>query len=1209
MFRSTRTGTVFVAASNAEQISQTETDFLCDGTDDDVEIQAAVDSLPDGGGAVILSEGLYTLSAVVTRSIDNVTILGMGMGTRLVNNASDNIFSDGGQAGWAFLEFDVDAGDLTDSGAGVVNDYWLDGSRQGAGGVSHVEDHDHDGSPTQQLDEANTHQNPTATAHHSNANDHVSGSDTNDHADVLIAHNIDDAAHDTDATGTELNELTDASETILHSHAGGATGSAFTTFTYVVDPLAGEGSTVTLTSGDTYDTYQTVQAAIAAGDTAGGDFSIYVVKGVFNETITFPDTIDATVTLVGAGQDLTFIGPTGAGSSDGLVTDDTLLTLYVSNLTLRANDDEKSATGTEKGRFSFDHVTFELACTLDNDGGTYTSCIFEGGYDITNLIAPINIRLTDCWFTGGSSGNFGWTQSFSRHWFVNCRFDTDVEIAITAEATDIYWIGCNFGVGNIAPGDFKFWFNRTTGILDMTFIGCMFPSPDTTNGMFHILACAADSLLKFTGNKFLREGSETNPHVKSDDVDLRVVSSGNFFDDGEAYPVYLGAFKDSSFGPEAPSDFDINISGSSSNNVYYGTKASLTGEVGTLKIFDIVAHDTTGTGAELTTLTDGSNADSLHVHAVGDGAGVQTYTYVVDANASDDLGQTITLSGGSTSILYQVIGTAITAAEIAGGKISIYVTPGTYAEDLTIDGFGSNDDLTIIGAGRDQTFIGLNAADTAAAITYNDSNDIFLKDLTLLGGTSSGFSLLTGTANSSVHCDNVTFEEDVKGDFTISSFRGCIFTSSYTLDTGFESTSVFFNDCVFDGESLWANGFINTSTFTNCRWSATGKITCTNANINDTHFVGCDMRITNDNWLHVDSAIAQLQGITFTGCNFSTPQSTGTIYIETMQATNGTSMLFSACTFITSGNSPQIQSDDTDFNVSIIGCDFISNANPVVVGSFTDSTFGPNSPPDFDIDVTAGGGGNVYRGTKEFLTGKVGTIAFDNRHDDNNVSLIEDFDTYTAFPATAAEHPWTLLSGSDGSADDPVIVAAKGTGHAQLVTGAAASYVMSTDGSQIVGSNPWSADMGTLVMEVRLKAAAITALQMCVGFTDIASLEMPVTISGTTITTVADNVVCAVFDNNQTTDQWYFVGSASTTDATGNAITGVPPVAATFEVIRIEIDGLNDARLYLDGVLEGTLTANAVTAATSIFPTVAITGGDATQTIDIDYIRVWATRP
>ena len=52
--------------------------------------------------------------------------------------------------------------------------------------------------------------NVTAGQHHDNATDH---------ANALIAHNINDAAHDTGATGAELDTLTDASDAdALHTH-------------------------------------------------------------------------------------------------------------------------------------------------------------------------------------------------------------------------------------------------------------------------------------------------------------------------------------------------------------------------------------------------------------------------------------------------------------------------------------------------------------------------------------------------------------------------------------------------------------------------------------------------------------------------------------------------------------------------------------------------------------------------------------------------------------------------------------------------------------------------------------------------------------------------------------------------------------------------------------------------------------------------------
>ena len=91
--------------------------YLCDGTADDVQIQAAVDALPVTGGKVVLSDGNYTLAATVSRAIDDITIMGMGRGTYLANDASTALISAGSQDGWLFEDFETDAGGLTTSSA------------------------------------------------------------------------------------------------------------------------------------------------------------------------------------------------------------------------------------------------------------------------------------------------------------------------------------------------------------------------------------------------------------------------------------------------------------------------------------------------------------------------------------------------------------------------------------------------------------------------------------------------------------------------------------------------------------------------------------------------------------------------------------------------------------------------------------------------------------------------------------------------------------------------------------------------------------------------------------------------------------------------------------------------------------------------------------------------------------------------------------
>jgi Right handed beta helix region len=61
-------------------------DFVTDGTDDNVEIQAAIDAVvAAGGGTVFIKAGTYSLSASLTLTASNVRIIGEGMGvTNLV---------------------------------------------------------------------------------------------------------------------------------------------------------------------------------------------------------------------------------------------------------------------------------------------------------------------------------------------------------------------------------------------------------------------------------------------------------------------------------------------------------------------------------------------------------------------------------------------------------------------------------------------------------------------------------------------------------------------------------------------------------------------------------------------------------------------------------------------------------------------------------------------------------------------------------------------------------------------------------------------------------------------------------------------------------------------------------------------------------------------------------------------------------------------
>jgi parallel beta-helix repeat protein len=80
-----RTATIVVAASDSSAAGKAQADYVCDGSDDQVEIQAAIDALPSTGGIIQLSEGTFNLASVdgdhsIDLSRDNVIFRGSGMG-------------------------------------------------------------------------------------------------------------------------------------------------------------------------------------------------------------------------------------------------------------------------------------------------------------------------------------------------------------------------------------------------------------------------------------------------------------------------------------------------------------------------------------------------------------------------------------------------------------------------------------------------------------------------------------------------------------------------------------------------------------------------------------------------------------------------------------------------------------------------------------------------------------------------------------------------------------------------------------------------------------------------------------------------------------------------------------------------------------------------------------------------------------------------
>jgi len=92
-------------------------DYTFDGVDDNEQFQAALDALPATGGRLVVVSAVQINFAVgmaatgVTRPIDNVTIEGAGAGTYFVRNATNYLFTAGGD-GWHFSDLRTDAGGI-----------------------------------------------------------------------------------------------------------------------------------------------------------------------------------------------------------------------------------------------------------------------------------------------------------------------------------------------------------------------------------------------------------------------------------------------------------------------------------------------------------------------------------------------------------------------------------------------------------------------------------------------------------------------------------------------------------------------------------------------------------------------------------------------------------------------------------------------------------------------------------------------------------------------------------------------------------------------------------------------------------------------------------------------------------------------------------------------------------------------------------------
>lgn len=199
--------------------------------------------------------------------------------------------------------------------------------------------------------------------------------------------------------------------------------------------------------------------------------------------------------------------------------------------------------------------------------------------------------------------------------------------------------------------------------------------------------------------------------------------------------------------------------------------------------------------------------------------------------------------------------------------------------------------------------------------------------------------------------------------------------------------------------------------------------------------------------------------------------------------------------------------------------------------------------------------------------------------------------------------PWGEQHGNDGSVVAPAINA-QSSGVVRMVTGAGAGDTFAANGVHLHSALQWKLNSGNTIFEARVKSDAVTNYMLYVGFTDqIASLEAPMTLSGTTFTTNATDAVGFLFDTAATTDTIRLCGVASDVDAT-HVDSSVVPVLAVYNKYRLEIDSTGLALFYIDDILYGSLPV-AATITVAMTPVIAAMSHTTTvRNVDIDYVYV-----
>jgi len=158
------------------------------------------------------------------------------------------------------------------------------------------------------------------------------------------------------------------------------------------------------------------------------------------------------------------------------------------------------------------------------------------------------------------------------------------------------------------------------------------------------------------------------------------------------------------------------------------------------------------------------------------------------------------------------------------------------------------------------------------------------------------------------------------------------------------------------------------------------------------------------------------------------------------------------------------------------------------------------------------------------------------------------------------------------------------------------------------------AKMAPIVIECRCEMAALSDREIFIGLCGNFDDNQDEVLTGSTGTlTLTETDLCGFFFDSGLTEsvKWYMPYNGGTTTGETDAsdvVSSVTPVAAEFDILRLEVDNNGTARWYINGTLEQT-KAGAISTSVVMSAQIAVVyTATSVATLDVDYFYISANR-